>query len=219
MARWGWQRLVVPARWVPQGSCSQVTSILGPEAPGSSLTHLLPGSPASSGPFSRCLCRPCVSLPVVARGDHTVCFGPPTPPSPFILGSSVWPDLFSPFPPRTSTRRRCGKTRSWRKRPRGKAQRQRSFQYGQTAPAAPQFRRQPGPSLAALPAPGFGGRGVARGVCSAFGVCTCKELTSEAILFVSGEQRWGGRGERRREVGKERWRRALGHCNPAQVKS
>jgi len=28
----------------------------------------------------------------------------------------------------------------------------------------------------------------ARGVSSAFGVCTCKELTSEAILFVSGEQ-------------------------------
>ena len=48
----------MPARWVPQGSCSQVTSILGPEAPGSSLTHLLPGSPAPSGPFSGCLCRP-----------------------------------------------------------------------------------------------------------------------------------------------------------------
>ncbi|XP_077892510.1 uncharacterized protein LOC144373291 [Ictidomys tridecemlineatus] len=38
------------------------------------------------------------------------------------------------------------------------------------------------------PSAGFGEEGGPRGVSSAFGVCTCKELTSEAILFVSGEQ-------------------------------
>lgn len=146
---------MVPARWVPR------KLFPGLSIPGAkrhqlgSLTCLLPGSPASSGPFSRCLCRPCVCLflwwPVV-----TTLFLQPS--SPLV---SLYPRVVSVTQPFLSLPSQDkhgggGKNKELEGRPRGKPE--AKFQNGQTH-SAPQFRRQPGPSLAALPALGFGGEG------------------------------------------------------------
>lgn len=149
--------------------------------------HQSAHSPASyqSCPFSGHLCRPSSSLPAAA----ILTLGSLAPRLPFYPWGSLC-DLPFSLPSFSGQARRGGaekqgaEGRGLQVKPRG----QRSFQNSRTAPAAPQFPRQPRPPSAALPALGFGGRGVARGVSSAFGVCTCKELTSEAILFVSGEQ-------------------------------
>lgn len=60
---------MVPARWVPQGSCSQVTSILGPEAPAARspvscqahLPHLAPSQDAFADPACLFLWWPVVT--------------------------------------------------------------------------------------------------------------------------------------------------------------
>lgn len=174
----------VTVRWVPHGKLAPVSEPPG-AAPAGLLTCLLPVSPATFCPFSGHLCRPSSSLPAA----KILYFGFSCP-SAFLFPWGSLCDLPFSFPSFLGQARGGGaekqgaEGRGLQVKPRG----QRSFQNSRTAPGAPQFPRQPRPPSAALPALGFGGRGVARGVSSAFGVCTCKELTSEAILFVSGEQ-------------------------------